>query len=134
MISRRGKAGSLDLLLDTQILVWLQTGDARLRQQVQEALFDSRNALCVSAVTAWEFSDLVKRGRLPALGSLDQLIRDYGLSVVDFPARVWPVVMALPDIHRDPIDRMLIAHALVDGYTLVTADATIRQYPVKTLW
>ncbi len=124
----------MDLLLDTQILVWLQTGDTRLRQPVREALFDSRNDLCVSAVTAWEFSDLVKRGRLPALGTLDMLIRDYGLRVVDFPARVWPLVMAMPDIHRDPIDRMLIAHALVDGFTLVTADAAIRQYPVKTLW
>ena len=46
------------------------------------------------------------------------------------PQRIWQAVGRLPDIHRDPIDRMLIAHALAEGCTLATADANIRKYPV----
>ena len=40
----------------------------------------------------------------------------------------------LPDAHRDPFDRMLVAQALVGGFTLVTPDEAIRQYPARTLW
>jgi PIN domain nuclease of toxin-antitoxin system len=46
------------------------------------------------------------------------------------PAASWEQIASLPDIHRDPVDRMLIAHALVEGMTLLTADANIRRYPV----
>jgi PIN domain nuclease of toxin-antitoxin system len=41
---------------------------------------------------------------------------------------------SLPDIHRDPVDRMLIAHAIAAGLVLVTADRQIDRYPVRTLW
>jgi PIN domain nuclease of toxin-antitoxin system len=40
----------------------------------------------------------------------------------------------LPDLHRDPVDRMLIGHAIAIGETIITSDATMRAYPVKTLW
>ncbi len=44
------------------------------------------------------------------------------------------MLMRLPDIHRDPFDRMLICQALVEGCALVTPDPAIRQYPVHTVW
>jgi PIN domain nuclease of toxin-antitoxin system len=43
-------------------------------------------------------------------------------------------VAKLPDIHRDPFDRILVAQALVNGLVLLTPDDPIRQYPVRTLW
>jgi PIN domain nuclease of toxin-antitoxin system len=45
----------------------------------------------------------------------------------------WEITAGLPLIHRDPVDRMLVAHALVDGMTILTADANIRRYPVPTI-
>lgn len=56
------------------------------------------------------------------------------MSVIDYPAEAYHVADSLPDIHRDPVDRMLIAHALHAGLPIVTADATIRRYPVRTIW
>jgi PIN domain nuclease of toxin-antitoxin system len=50
--------------------------------------------------------------------------------LIDLPQDIWRVVGDLPDIHRDPLDRLLIAHALTEGMTLVTADTNIRRYPV----
>jgi PIN domain nuclease of toxin-antitoxin system len=124
----------VDLLLDTQILVWLQTGDPRLSAAANSAIFDPANSLLVSSVVAWEYSDLMRRGRLPVNVELDPLLIEFAMAVVHFPGDVWQNVRALPDIHRDPVDRMLIAHALAMSAPLVTADEKIQQYPVKFIW
>lgn len=54
--------------------------------------------------------------------------------IVDFSADLWVMAAALPAIHRDPVDRMLIAHAMALNMVLVTGDRTIRRYPVPSLW
>jgi len=56
------------------------------------------------------------------------------LETVDLPADIWRLAVTLPDLHRDPVDRMLIAHALHLDATLVTADVTMHRYPVRCLW
>ena len=93
-----------------------------------------RSLIFVSAVTAFEFVDLNARGRfgdIPGSGVLAERLR---IELLDYPAAAWHLIEALPDLHRDPIDRMLVAHAIHAGLTLVTADATMRGYPVATLW
>jgi PIN domain nuclease of toxin-antitoxin system len=122
------------LLIDTQVLVWLLVGDRRLRKPWIEALRDPGTAAFLSAVVAWEYSDLRRRGRLPVQEDVADLQALFGLELLDFPAGCWAVADALPAIHRDPVDRMLIAHAIAGDYVLVTADSAIRRYPVRTLW
>jgi PIN domain nuclease of toxin-antitoxin system len=122
------------LLLDTQILVWIPLGDRRISDRAIEAIRSPDNSLHVSAATAFEFSDLQKRGRFPIDDALDLLSGLIGFSVIDFPAEAWRITQTLPKFHRDPVDRMMIAHAILGGFTLVTADKTIRRYPVKSLW
>ncbi len=90
--------------------------------------------LIVSAVVAWEFIDLQLRGRFPDGVNLDDLVSSFALQIVDFPARAWTLAAGLPDIHKDPVDRMVVAHAIHDDHILVSADANIQRYPVKTLW
>lgn len=124
----------MNLLLDTQVLVWLMSGDRRLRKAWIDALADPANQLFVSAVVAWEFSDLRQRGRLPVSQDISVLVADYGLELLDFPAVAWSLADQLPDIHRDPVDRMVIAHAVLLDMVLVTADQTMRRYPVRSLW
>lgn len=122
------------LLLDTQILVWIPLGDSRISDRAVEAIRSPDNSLHVSAATAFEFADLQRRGRFPIGDALDILSELIGFSVIDFPAEVWRIAETLPKLHRDPVDRMMIAHAILGGFTLVTADKTIRRYPVKSLW
>ena len=57
-----------------------------------------------------------------------------GFEVVAFSSDLWTMAGALPPIHGDPVDRMLIAHAISLDDILITADKTIRRYPVRTLW
>jgi PIN domain nuclease of toxin-antitoxin system len=122
------------LLLDTQLLVWVPLNDRRISGAAADAIRSPGNSLFVSAVVAFEFADLQMRNRFPVRESIDFLAELIGFSVLDFPADAWRQVDKLPAIHRDPVDRMLIAHAVVGDFTLITADATMRRYPVKSLW
>lgn len=121
------------LLLDTQIMVWMVNGDRRLRAEWIAAISSETASLHVSPVVAFEYTDLQQRGRIPTNEPLDELIERFELEIEDVPANCWRRATELPPIHRDPVDRMLVAHALAGGFTLATADANIRKYPVPII-
>lgn len=120
-------------MLDTHVIVWMATGDPRLKQIDQAALGDPNRALLVSAVVAFELADLQRRGRIAMSEPLDFLREHMEFDVVALPGDCWRTVAQLPQIHRDPVDRMLVAHALVGGFALASADANIRRYPVSVI-
>ena len=124
----------MNLLLDTHTLAWFGAGSRKLSKTAREAIESIEAKLFVSAVTAYEYADLLMRGRLPAAVPLAGLIEDLDLKVRDYPGEAWKIAARLPAIHRDPVDRMMIAHALHGDLTLVTADKNVRRYPIKTLW
>lgn len=122
------------LLLDTQVLVWIGRDDRRLSAAFRSTLMVATTRYFVSAVVAYEFEDLRLRNRFPEVDNVNVLIRGLGAEVLDYPAAAHRIVPLLPDIHRDPVDRMLIAHAIHADLTVVTADAKMREYPVRSLW
>ncbi len=122
------------LLLDTHVLIWAPTGDPRLSGPAREAITSPEAELFASAVTAFELAGLQERGRVAMSEDVGTVAAVLGLSVIDFPGEAWRIIGSLPDIHRDPVDRMLIAHAIAGDFTLVTSDKVIRRYPVKSLW
>jgi len=123
----------VQLLLDTQILVWMINGDRRLKRAWQDVIAAPDADLQVSAVVAFEYTDLQLRGRLPVDEAISELESRFELQVVPFPARGWDILRSLPLVHHDPVDRMLVAHALLEGSPIVTADANIRRYPVPCI-
>ena len=116
------------------MLVWMVTGDSRLRPTVRQAIADVETSLYVSAVIAFEYADLQKRRRLPVTETLDELASRFDLAFAALRADIWQIASVLPPIHRDPVDRMLVAHAMAEDWVLATADADIRRYPIETLW
>ena len=122
------------LLLDTHVLIWVPSGDPRLSAAAREAMQHAEAELFASAVTAFELADLQARRRVAMTEDLATFAGPLGLSVLDLPANAWTVAAGLPEIHRDPVDRMMIAHAMIGDFTLVTGDAKVRRYPVRTLW
>ncbi len=122
------------LLVDTQTLLWIAGGDRRMSAVARQHLTSGREVILVSAVTAFEYTDLNDRGRFGADLSLQPILDTLEANVIDFPASAWTLLASLPAWHRDPVDRMLIAHAIVSDATLVTADKTMRAYPVRSLW
>lgn len=121
------------IFADTHVLVWLMSGDSMLPEAGRNLLLGA-DRFAVSAVTAWEYADLQQRGRLPDSPPFEQLAEGLGFTVESFPRGAWRLAAALPPIHGDPVDRMVIAHTLIADGRLATVDANMRRYPVNLLW
>lgn len=106
---------------------------ARLPKQVRRIIAGA-DRVAVSAISAWEYGIIRAKRRSEANVAFEDLLVDVNVDRLAFPFRCHVHAETLPPIHRDPFDRMLIAHALDDALTLVTADKMIRLYPVPTLW
>jgi PIN domain nuclease of toxin-antitoxin system len=125
------------LLLDTHVLLWAATSPERLAPGARSAIEDGSFDVLVSTVTAWEIAIKQSLGKLelsrPAELWLPEVIQKSGFqsAVVDQNAALR--VRALPWHHRDPFDRLLVAHALEEGCTVVTRDAVFAEYGVAVL-
>lgn len=122
------------ILLDTHALVWVGIGDPRLSEMARNAILDPDQQVLISAVTAYEFVDLNRRGRFGADLPFAEIATQLGAVIVDYPAACSVIAGLLPPLHLDPVDRMLIAFAIHSDLPIVTADATVRQYPVRVIW
>jgi PIN domain nuclease of toxin-antitoxin system len=124
------------LLLDTHVFLWLQTQPERLGNRLT-LLEDAPNDLLVSAASTWEIAIKYAGGRLalpePPERFVPTRIREIGAEPLAIEQVHALAVSRLPDLHRDPFDRMLIAQARALDATLVTADERIIRYPVRTL-
>jgi PIN domain nuclease of toxin-antitoxin system len=119
-------------LLDSHILVWLDTGDDRLTQQVLEMLRGAEQKY-LSAVTAWELSLKQAAGKLRLRKPVSSMLEPFGLLELPVAIRHGDRAALLPLHHRDPFDRMLVAQAFVEGLVLVTADDELSKYGVPIL-
>ncbi|MDA1092902.1 MAG: type II toxin-antitoxin system VapC family toxin [Acidobacteria bacterium] len=121
------------LLLDTHVLIWWLLDDRRLKRSERVAITEA-DGVYVSAATIWEIAVKRSLGRL----DLDQAAFDHELEQSDLAElpiawRHARAVAALPAIHSDPFDRMLISQALVEDLTLVSYDRLVQQYDVPLL-
>ena len=127
----------MNLLLDTHVWLWLALDPGRVKADVRERIGRADTELYVSVASLWEVVIKTGLGKLnlpdPPQTFWQRQTRDSGIvPLVIRPEHVLDVAL-LPDVHRDPFDRLLVAQARVDGLTLVTADRKVRAYPVATL-
>jgi PIN domain nuclease of toxin-antitoxin system len=122
-------------LLNTHTLVWGVTAPERLPARVQEIL--RTEEVTASVVSYWEL--MIKKGRpnalvLEPMSWWERYVTRSSVEVL--PIRVAHVdrLDTLAGIHRDPFDRMLVAQALAEECTLVTADSTLFRYGVPAIW
>ena len=120
------------ILLDTQVLIWLLFDHRRLGVQAREAIDDAWTAgeAFVSAISFWEMSMLHEKRRLELLvdvGALRATLLTEGLLEVPMNGAIGIRAVRLPDLPRDPADRIVVATAL-EGYRLVTADQGILEW------
>ena len=123
----------MNLLLDTQALLWWLADAEDLKPGAREAIGDPERLVYVSAVSVWEI--VIKRalGKLEFPDDLPTVLEAEPFHHLDMTIEHAFKVSELPMHHRDPFDRLLIAQCLVDGLTLVTHDADIVRYDVPTL-
>jgi PIN domain nuclease of toxin-antitoxin system len=124
----------MKLLLDSHVLLWVLDTPERLPPLVHELVSDTTITVLVSIPSLWELRIKALNGKLEAPDDLSGLALASGFSLLPVEVRHIGQLDRLPNHHRDPFDRMLIAQAQVDGLTLVSADRTIRLYDVPILW
>lgn len=123
------------LLLDTCAIIWMANKKlmSRAAMDAFEALSINGGALCVSAMSAWEIGMLISRGRLSATKDALPWFEDFvtaGNLVVHAATPAVLIAAAyLPEpLHRDPMDRILIATAREHDLTIITRDRAILEY------
>ena len=128
----------MKLLLDTCTFLWAIEGGAALSADAREALRDPANDVFLSAVSAWEITVKHALGRLPLPEPPSRYVSKQrasrGIAPLPLDEDAAVHLSLLPMLHGDPFDRMLVCQALVGGMSIVTPDAEIRRYPVRTLW
>jgi PIN domain nuclease of toxin-antitoxin system len=123
----------MTFLLDTHVLLWWLENPRQLSRQAKKVIEDGRNHIYVSAAVAWEIAIKKSLGKLEAPDDLDEMIDANRFSALPVTIAHALGVLALPDHHRDPFDRILIAQALHEGLRLVTRDQEIAKYPVPQI-
>lgn len=121
----------MTLLLDTHVLLWWASDDARLGPRARRSLTTSDVA--VSAVVGWEIEVKRARGRLDAPDDLAGLLAEQGFAELPLTLRHAVDAGRLPRHHDDPFDRALVAQARAEGLRLVTADGALAAYDVLRL-
>ena len=123
------------LLLDTNVVVWLLLGDRKsVTDAAQEALKDVSNSVSVSAVSVWEIAIKRSLGKLVIEDTWARALGRLGFEPMPITAMHAERVEQLPWHHRDPFDRLLIAQASLEGCALVTADPRLAAYGVDVVW
>jgi PIN domain nuclease of toxin-antitoxin system len=129
------------LLLDTHAVLWFYLDDPQLSAVAKAAILDAANEKWVSPASYWEVAIKISIGKY----AIAQPFEDFWHGAVDMNAfRVLPVSFQhagavstlpyLPNNHRDPFDRMIVAQSLVEGMSVVSADGILDAYGITRIW
>ena len=121
------------LLLDTHVVLWWRLDSADLGREARRAIATA-DLVCVSAASGWEVAIKRALGKLRFAGAFAPLVTTGGFSELPVSLRHAERLLELPDHHRDPFDRMLIAQALAEDLTIVTHDRQFSRYDVPIIW
>jgi PIN domain nuclease of toxin-antitoxin system len=120
------------ILLDTHIWVnWIINGNNSLSPAVFDAM-QCADSLAVSAISCFEVSMLVKRGKLELPLPIDEwlleALKESGVDALPVTCEIAHLSVALPDVHKDPADRIIIATALIHDIKLASRDSVFPEY------
>ena len=128
----------MKVLLDTHTFLWWITADNRLSSSAREFITNGDNELFLSAATGWEIAIKAQLGRIklpkgPHSFIAEQLRLN---SIQSLPIHMSHAlhIYSLPNHHRDPFDRMIIAQAQLEDLPILTMDSQIARYEIKVIW
>ena len=125
----------MSLLIDTHVFLWFEMGSTRLDQALRKTIARSDERVFISAASFWEIAIKRRTGKLVLEGSPRAAAAAAGFLELPIDAADAETAGALDWEHRDPFDRMLVAHCLNRAMTLVTADAALRARPdIAVIW
>ena len=120
----------MNLLLDTHAFIWALENNPTLSTPARNAIIEGKNLVFISSATVWEISIKQAQGKLEIPDNLQEEIELHRFTQLSINFQHADLAGKLPNIHKDPFDRMLIAQAMIEKLTLVTRDKLIAQYDV----
>jgi PIN domain nuclease of toxin-antitoxin system len=120
------------VLLDSHVALWLLSGEP-VRQEAFDRIADPAVNVFLSIATPWELAIKQGRGRLRLQEDYLEILLAQDVRLLPIEPAHMRVVRDLPDHHRDPFDRMLVAQAHVERLALATRDERLRRYDVEVL-
>ena len=125
-------------LLDTNAFLWALDDNSQLSQKAQRFMSNGENDLFLSSASAWEIVIKSSLGKLELPHDPEKFIEEQmhlcGIDSLPISIRHALTVARLPDIHKDPFDRMLIAQAIAENISIITPDKKIHLYDVHIIW
>ena len=123
-------------LLDTCALIWLSMGGGDLSSDARRRI-SVASALHYSSISVWEIAQIMKKGKIvipnDVVGFISDLNEQYGITTITPTDDIMIRAAQLPDFHKDPADRIIIATSLIHDLTIVTGDGKFTPYGVRTI-
>ena len=121
-------------LLDTHALLWATGTPAKLSKEARKRLEEESARILVSHATIWEMSIKWTIGKIKLPDGYFESLENNGFEIMPMTDAHFSAYRALPLLHRDPFDRMLVAQAQSEDLPLLSADTKISAYDVNVLW
>jgi PIN domain nuclease of toxin-antitoxin system len=126
------------VLLDTCTFLWIISDHPRLSDRARDLFRAPEHEVLLSSASAWEIATKYSLGRLPLPQPPEKFIpamrEHHGIDALPIDEESVLQTTRLPQLHRDPFDRLLVCQAIVHGLALLTPDPLISQYPARVVW
>jgi len=127
----------MELLIDTQAILWFQSSDDRLSNNAKNLILDNKNVCFVSIASLWEIAIKINLNKLNIgmdFRELQDYLSNFDFKILDLKFTHLVNLATLNNYHKDPFDRILIAQAISEGLTIVSIDSYFKSYSVNILW
>ncbi len=124
-------------LLDTHVVLWIAENSPKLSETAKNGVLDIHAEKYVSIASVWEVAIKLGTRKLRLDGGLPEFFRmidENGFRMLSIEREYLRLIPSLPDYHKDPFDRLLIATAMTEDMTLLTADENIHRYDISWTW
>ena len=125
-------------LLDTHAFLWFVSDDNNLSPKAKSIIKDHNNEIYFSAASAWEISIKIRLGRLTMEENLEPFIvaqlAENNFQTLSITILHSIYTSKLPEIHKDPFDRMIIAQSKAENMSLISKDKNIKKYKTPVVW
>lgn len=125
-------------IIDTHALIWYAEGSLKLSEEAKNIIENKHNDLLLSLASVWEMAIKSQLGKLNFLPNFKSFIESeiqlVGYKVLPIQLEHVHIVESLPLFHRDPFDRIIIAQAVNDDVSVLSADITFDKYTIKRIW
>jgi PIN domain nuclease of toxin-antitoxin system len=126
------------VLIDSHALIWYVDQDKLLSIASHAAISDPANDLLLSAGSIWEIGIKIGLGKLlltqPFKVWMNQAISDLHVTVLPLTVEYVDVQSNLPKHHGDPFDRLIVAQAIVEQVSIISADVNLDAYGISRIW